>query len=115
MEPFARTIDAAKKYVVSATLDRVDWNAELVRGDLGKAVQQLKEEPGRGLFVGGVMLPMALTELGLIDEYEFVVHPRLAGHGPALFAGLSKHVDLKLVSRLEFRSGAVAMTYEPRR
>ena len=115
MEPFARTIDAAKKYVVSATLDRADWNAELVRGDLGKAVQQLKEEPGRGLFVGGVMLPMALTELGLIDEYEFVVHPRLAGHGPALFAGLSKHVDLKLVSRLEFRSGAVAMTYEPRR
>ncbi len=81
MEPFARTIDAAKKYVVSSTLDRVDWNAELVRGDLGKAVQ----------------------------------HPRLAGHGPTLFAGLSKHVDLKLVSRLEFGSGAVAMCYEPRR
>jgi hypothetical protein len=49
MEPFARTIDAAKKYVVSSTLDRVDWNAELVRGDLGKAVQQLKREPGKGL------------------------------------------------------------------
>ncbi|GAA0897547.1 MULTISPECIES: hypothetical protein [Streptomyces violaceusniger group] len=55
-----------------------------------------------------------LTELGLIDEYEFVVQPRLAGHGPTLFAGLSKHVDLKLVSRLEFGSGAVAMRYEPR-
>jgi dihydrofolate reductase len=115
MEPFARTIDAAKKYVVSSTLDRVDWNAELVRGDLGKAVQQLKRESGRGLFVGGVKLPLALTELGLIDEYEFVVHPRLAGHGPTLFAGLSKHVDLKLVSRLEFGSGAVALRYEPRR
>ena len=115
MEPFARTIDAAKKYVVSSTLDRVDWNAELVRGDLGKAVQQLKRESGKGLFVGGVMLPLALTELGLIDECEFVVHPRLAGHGPTLFAGLSKHVDLKLVSRLEFGSGAVAMRYEPRR
>jgi len=115
MEPFARTIDAAKKYVVSSTLDRVDWNAELVRGDLGKAVQQLKRESGKGLFVGGVKLPLALTELGLIDEYEFVVHPRLAGHGPTLFAGLSKHVDLKLVSRLEFGSGAVAMRYEPRR
>ena len=109
MEPFARTIDAAKKYVVSSTLDRVDWNAELVRGDLGKAVQQLKRESGKGLFVGGVKLALALTELGLIDEYEFVVHPRLAGHGPTLFAGLSKHVDLKLVSRLEFGSGAVAM------
>ena len=115
MEPFARTIDAAKKYVVSSTLDRVDWNAELVRGDLGKAVQQLKKESGKGLFVGGVTLPLALAELGLIDEYEFVVHPRLAGHGPTLFAGLSKLVDLKLVSRVEFGSGAVAMRYEPRR
>src|SRR5947209_8571566 len=114
MEPFAQTINAAKKYVVSSTLEQVDWNAELVRGDLGKAVQQLKRESGKGLFVGGVKLPLALTELGLIDEYEFVVHPRLAGHGPTLFAGLSKHVDLKLVSRLEFGSGAVAMRYEPR-
>ena len=68
MEPFGRTIDAAKKYVVSSTLDRVDWNAELVRGDLGTAVQQLKGESGKGLFVGGVTLPLALAELGLIDE-----------------------------------------------
>jgi dihydrofolate reductase len=115
MEPFARTIDAAKKYVVSSTLEQVDWNAELVRGDLGKAVQQLKQEPGQGLFVGGVKLPLALAELGLIDEYELVVHPRLAGHGPTLFAGLSKPIDLRLVSRLEFGSGAVAMRYELRR
>src|SRR6188472_789702 len=76
MQPFARTIDAAKKYVVSSTLDRVDWNAELVRGDLGNAIAQLKREPGNGLYVGGVTLPLALTELRLIDEYEFVVHPR---------------------------------------
>ena len=115
MEPFARTIAAAKKYVVSSTLGRVDWNAELVRGDLRNAVQQLKHASGKGLFVGGVKLPLALAELGLIDEYEFVVQPRLAGHGPTLFAGLSKRVDLKLVGRLEFGSGAVAMRYEPRR
>jgi dihydrofolate reductase len=115
MEPFAHAIDAAEKYVVSSTLQRVDWNAKLVRGDLGKAVQQLKGEPGDGLLTGGVTLPMALAELGLIDEYEFVVQPRLVGHGPRLFAGLSKHVDLKLVDRLEFGSGAVAMRYEPRR
>ena len=114
MQPFARTIDAAKKYVVSSTLERVDWNAELVRGDLGEAVRQLKRGPGKGLLVGGVTLPLALAELGLIDEYEFVVQPRLAGHGPTLFAGLSKYVDLKLVSRLEYGSGAVAMRYEPR-
>ena len=100
---------------MSGTQERVDWNSELVRGDLGNAVQQLKRESGKGLLVGGVKLPLALTELGLIDEYEFVVHPRLAGHGPTLFAGLSKHIDLKLVSRRDFRSGAVAMRYEPRR
>jgi dihydrofolate reductase len=115
MEPFARTIDAAKKYVVSRTVDRVDWNAELVRGDLGKAVQELKRESGKGLLVGGVKLPLALAKLGLIDEYEFLVQPRLAGHGPTLFAGLSTRVDLKLISQQEFKSGVVAMRYEPRR
>ena len=115
MEPFARTIDAAKKYVVSSTLDRVDWNAELIRGDLGKAVERLKRESGKGLAVGGMTLPLALANLGLIDEYEFIVHPRLAGHGPTLLAGLSKYVDLTLVSRLELGSGAVAMRYEPKR
>jgi dihydrofolate reductase len=115
MEPFARTIDAKRKYVVSSTLDRVDWNAELVRGDLGEAVQRLKREPGRGLLTGGLTLPLALAELGLIDEYELVVHPRIAGHGPTLFAGLSKLVDLKLVGRLELGSGVVAMRYEPKR
>src|SRR5262249_38993209 len=115
MEPFARTIHAARKYVVSSTLDRGDWNAGLVRGDLGGAGQQLKRESTKGLAVGGLKLPLALAELGLIDEYEFVVQPRLAGHGPTLFAGLSKHVDLRLVSRREFDSGVVAMRYEPSR
>jgi len=115
MEPFAHTIDASKKYVVSSTLKQVDWNAELVRGDLGTFVQQLKREPGNGLLTGGVTLPLALAELGLIDEYEFVVHPRVAGHGPTLLAGLSKRLDLKQVSRLEFGSGAVATRYVPRR
>jgi dihydrofolate reductase len=113
MKPFARTIDAARKYVVSSTLKRVDWNAELMRGDLGNAVRKLKQAPGRGLLVGGVQLPLALAGMGLIDEYEFVVHPRIVGHGPTLFAGLSKRVELKLVSREEFGSGAVAQRYEP--
>jgi dihydrofolate reductase len=111
MVPFARTIDATKKYVVSSTLPGVDWNAELLRGDLGEAVQRLKQEPGRGLYVGGVTLPLALAELGLIDEYEFIVHPRLAGHGPTPFGGLSQFVDLQLLGRQEFRSGAVALRY----
>ncbi len=118
MEPwmlsFARTIHTLRKYVVSSTLDRVDWNAEPVQGDLGEAVRRLKAEPGKGLAVGGVQLPLALAELGLIDEYEFVVHPRIAGHGPRLLDGLSRHVDLELVGRQAFTSGAVAMRYRPR-
>src|ERR1700681_1055130 len=111
MEPFARTIDAAKKYVVSSTLDRVDWNAELVRGDLGKAVQQLKRESGKRLLVARLKLPLALAELGLTDEYELLPPPRLAGNGPTLSARLSKPVALRLVSWLEFASGSVAMRY----
>ena len=113
MLPFAQTIDAAKKYVVSSKLEEVDWNAELVRGDLGEAVRELKQEPGGGLATGGVQLPLALAELGLIDEYEFVVQPRLVGHGPTLFAGLSKRVELTLVDRQEFECGAVALRYQP--
>jgi dihydrofolate reductase len=115
MAPFARSIDSAKKYVVSSTLDDVDWNAELVQGDLGDAVRQLKEEPGDGLFVGGVTLPLALANLGLIDEYELVVHPIVAGRGPTLLSGLRERLELDLVGRHEFGSGAVALRYESRR
>jgi dihydrofolate reductase len=111
--PFAESIDRAKKYVVSSTLSVVDWNAELLRGDLGQAVQQLKQEPGDGLSVGGVTLPLALADLGLIDEYEFLVQPVLAGRGPTLLAGLRERIELELVDRHEFRSGAVALRYRP--
>jgi dihydrofolate reductase len=112
--PFAETIDRTKKYVVSSTLSAVDWNAELVRGDLGLAVRRLKQEPGEGLFVGGVTLPRTLADLELIDEYVFVVQPVLAGRGPTLLAGLRERIQLELVDRQEFRSGAVAMRYRPR-
>lgn len=87
MRPFAHVIHAVKKYVVSSTLDRVDWNAELVRGDLESAVRRIKQQPGKGVGVGGVTLPRALAEMGLIDAYEFMVHPTVAGHGPTLFGG----------------------------
>jgi dihydrofolate reductase len=110
--PFARTIDAARKYVVSTTLDPVDLNAELVRGDLATAVRRLKAEPGGELLVGGVTLPLALAELDLIDEYEFLVHPRIVGHGPTLYqSGLSSTRRLDLVSATPLRNGAVAMHY----
>jgi dihydrofolate reductase len=111
--PFAETIDRAKKHVVSSTLRGVDWNAELVQGDLEQAVQLLKQESGEGLFVGGVTLPVGLADLGLIDEYEFLVQPVLAGHGPTLLAGLRERIRLELVERNQFRSGAVALRYRP--
>jgi len=111
--PFAEAIDGAKKYVVSSTLSGVDWNAELVRGDLGQAVRRLKQESGGNLWVGGVTLPRALADLGLIDEYEFLVQPVLAGHGPTLLAGLRERIHLELVDRQELRSGAVALRYRP--
>ena len=111
--PFAEAIDQAKKYVVSSTLSTVDWNAELVQGDLAQAIQKLKQEPGEGLSVGGVTLPLALADLGLIDEYEFVIQPILAGYGPTLLAGLQNRIELELVDRREFRSGAVALRLRP--
>ena len=113
--PFAEAIHRAKKHVVSSTLEDVDWNAELVREDLTQAVERLKAQPGEGLWVGGVTLPLALADLGLIDEYEFVVQPVLAGHGPTLLAGLRERIQLELVDRQEFRSGAVAQRYRPTR
>jgi dihydrofolate reductase len=115
MIPFAETIDRAKKYVVSSTLDQVDWNAELVQGDLGQVVRQLKAQPGEGLYVGGVTLPLALADLGLIDEYEFVIQPTVAGHGPTLLSGLNERLELKLLERHDFQSGAVALCYQPSR
>jgi len=111
--PFAEALDGKRKHVVSNTLADADWNAELVRGDLAEAVRRLKEELGEGIALGGVTLPLALADLGLIDEYEFVVQPVVAGHGPTLLAGLGERIRLELVGRREFRSGAVVMRYRP--
>lgn len=113
MMPFAQTIHKAKKYVVSDSLQTVSWNAELVRGNqLESTVRKLKQQHGKGLYVGGVQLPLALAKLGLIDEYEFIVHPEVAGHGPTLFAGLPNHLKLQYTGRHQFRSGVVALRYK---
>lgn len=112
---FAEAIDRARKYVVSKSLTGVDWNAEVIRGDLANEIQRLKHEPGGYLALGGVRVPLALADAGLIDEYLFVVHPILAGRGPTLLAGLRERVELELLDRQGFRSGAVALRYRPRR
>jgi dihydrofolate reductase len=113
---FARTIDTIKKYVFSTTLERLEWrNAELVRGGLANAVARLKEPDGNGLLVGGLKLALALARLGLIDEYELLVQPIVAGRGPTLFQGLPERLDLRLVDTQRFGSGVVVLRYVPRR
>ena len=112
---FAQAIGPIRKHVVSSTIQSLDWDAELLRGDLADGVRRLKEQSATGVYVGGVTLPLALAQLGLIDEYEILVHPRVAGRGPALFAGLSAPLDLELVSQDRLGSGAAVLRYVPRR
>lgn len=104
MQPFADVINRAKKYVVSSKLTRVDWNTELVKLD---AIPALAKD--QRLALGGVTLPRALAERGLIDEFEFVVQPRVVGHGPRLFEGLQ--LDLQRVAEHHYPSGAIASRY----
>ena len=106
--PVRRGRRPGEEAAVSSTRNEVDWNAELLHGDLTQAVVQLKQEPGDGLFVSGVTLPLALANLGLIDEYVFVVQPIVVGHGPTLLTGLYAHIQFELVDRQEFRSGVTA-------
>lgn len=113
MRPFEESINAAKKYLVSSTREPDGWNTEALTGDPVKAVQKLKEQPGEGLYVGGVTLPRALADAGLIDEYEFVVYPTLVGHRPRLFEGLAEPLALRLVGITEFSSGVRAERYVP--
>ena len=113
MQPFADSISAAKKYLVSSTREPDGWNTEALRGDPADAVRKLKEQPGDALYVGGVTLPLALADAGLIDEYEFVVYPTLVGHGPRLFDGLAQPLDLRRVGTTEFTSGVRAERYVP--
>jgi len=108
---FSEVMDPMRKVVASGTLDGVDWNAELARGDLVDAVRRLKAEPGRGILVGGVRLPTTLAAHGLIDEYTSVVHPVIAGRGPRLLDGVD--LKLELIERREFRSGAIVQRFRP--
>lgn len=113
MKPFQESINAVKKYLVSSTREPDGWNTESLTGDPVAAIRTLKERPGEGLYIGGVTLPLALADAGLIDEYEFVRYPTLVGHGPRLFDGLGSPLNLQLVGITEFASGARAERYIP--
>lgn len=113
--PFAAAMNATKKYLVSSTrTPDADWNTVTLAGEPVAAVRALKEQPGRALAVGGVRLPATLAAAGLIDEFEFVVHPVIVGHGPYLVDGLTRALPLTRVGVTEFASGVRAERFVPR-
>jgi len=111
---FARAFVSINKIVFSRTLDRVeDKSTRIVRTDLRDEILKLKQEPGKNILVGGVDIPSQLIELGLVDEYRFVVGPIVAGEGRRLLEGVSlpERLQLKLVDSKIFKSGCVALRY----
>ena len=112
---WAKKLEAKPKYVVSTTRRDYSWsNTHHVEGDLTRAVKALKKSTPRGLLVGSPELSAALQRLDLVDEYRFVVHPLVAGHGPFLFSGLQPSLRLKFVAATQLKSGIVALQYHRR-
>jgi dihydrofolate reductase len=111
---FARTFDSITKIVFSRSLDRAeDKNTRIVRTNLHDEILKLKQDPGKNILIGGVDIPSQLIELGLVDEYRFVVGPIVAGEGRRLLEGVSlrERLQLKLVESKIFESGCVALRY----
>ncbi|WP_345719923.1 dihydrofolate reductase family protein [Herpetosiphon gulosus] len=114
LREWAIKLDAKPKYVVSSTRTDFPWtNSHLITGNLRTAVQQLKDATPNGVLLGSGRLATELDRLDLIDEYKFLVHPRIVGHGPTLYAsGLPNTRRLTLISSISLRNGAVAMHYQ---
>jgi len=111
---FARAFDSINKIVFSRSLDSAEAkNTRIVRADLHDEMLQLKQQPGKGILLGGVSIPSQLIELGLVDEYSFVVNPIVAGEGRRLLDGVSlrERLQVKLIESKIFKSGCVALRY----
>jgi dihydrofolate reductase len=117
MREWAVKLETKPKYIVSSTRTDYPWaNSHHIAGDVRTSVQQLKDATPAGVLLGSGKLATALDKLGLIDEYKFLVHPRIAGHGPTLYqSGLDSTRRLELISATPFRNGAVAMHYRRER
>ncbi|SHF90157.1 Dihydrofolate reductase [Fodinibius roseus] len=114
MNDFAKAIDQIPKIVFSRTLKNVDWeSATIAKGDLKGTVLELKQQSGKDIFVGSPSLIIQLMKLNLIDEYQFCVHPVVAGSGLPLFENINDRTILKLIKTKTFSSGAVTLNYEP--
>jgi dihydrofolate reductase len=110
---YAQIWKRLNKVVFSTTLDKVDWNSRLVRGDLAEEVNKLKAEPGDGvLSVGGAGLAASFTALGLIDEYHLYFHPVLLGGGKPMIGAMPAQLNLKLIENHTFKSGVVLLKYQ---
>jgi dihydrofolate reductase len=114
MGDYGERMNSMPKYVVSTTLDTVEWNAVLIKGSVVEAVSELKRQPGQDVLVfGSGQLLDTLMQHHLIDEYRLMVHPYIAGSGKRLFREGSEKRTLKLVETTPFSSGVVALTYQP--
>ena len=113
---YARRLNAMRKIVFSRTLEHVEWNNSTLRKEvIPEEIEQLKREPGRDMLIyGSASLVQTLTNLGLIDEYQLLVHPVLLGSGKPLFQDIKHQVKLKLVNTKTHPSGVVVLTYQPR-
>src|SRR5437870_2821749 len=113
---YARKLNAMRKIVFSRTLSSVEWNnSRLVKEVVPEDIEQLKREPGRDMVIyGSASLVRTLTELGLIDEYQILVHPVVLGSGKPLFQGVKHQAKLKLVNSKTHPSGVAVLFYEPR-
>jgi len=113
MDDFAASIDNISKIVYSRTLKSVDWKNTELKNELSKEeVLELKQQPGKDILVGSPSLIVALTQLGLVDEYQLGVQPTVVGSGLPLFRNISDRVDLKLLKTKTFGCGALMLYYE---
>ena len=118
--PGAERMNNVPKIVFSRTLDKVEWgkwnNARLVKNNEAEEVTRLKEQPGGDMVIyGSANLVQNFTQLGLIDEYQLLVHPVLLGSGKPLFKGISKPMNLKLLRTESYKNGVVVLYYQPER
>jgi dihydrofolate reductase len=116
----ARFLDKATKIVVSRKLERIEWNdaqnTVLIRDNIAEAINDIKQQPGKDIwFLGSTMLAQTFIQLDLIDEYRLNINPTVLGHGKSLFAGVTRSFPLKLLESKTFKSGVVALRYEPER
>ena len=114
MDDFAAAIDKVPKIVFSRTLKSVDWaSARLTTRELAEEVHDLKQQPGKDIYVSSPSLIVALTQLGMIDEYQLCIHPVIAGSGLPLFKNITDKIVLKLTKTKVFDFGGVILYYEP--